>query len=404
MARYKDKPQKKKRKDDPRFDSPLKPEKVNKSARKPEKRFFWLIVISAGMFILILEAVILLTMKDGETAVLNENTDKSGTSGQSIVIVDGAVVSGMPSGESSRLEGSEGSGGLAGVSSGGTVSGDTSGRVPVSSESHSDGEASSLISQDSRPESGYSNFLRPPVASETTSFPSDTSSPSSTVSGVPEEKKISLSAESTELILTEEKSCSILLQMEPSGCAVRFSGDTDGFDLRQEGDTVIIIPHTGCKEKNQILLTARKSGYAPAELALSVTVRKPLDEGTIYSLTDKLYIAINNARMEAGVPPLSRLSELDSGAQKRATEAAERFSSIRPDGSEFYTAYTPGPNYNYAENLMKGCSTAEEAFAAWMASPGHRDNMLDENYTGLGLGVYRDERGNWFWAEHFYRP
>jgi uncharacterized protein YkwD len=55
-----------------------------------------------------------------------------------------------------------------------------------------------------------------------------------------------------------------------------------------------------------------------------------------------------------------------------------------------------------AENLARGYSTADRTVAAWMASPGHRANILDTKLTRIGVAaVYA--RGQWTVAADFTR-
>jgi uncharacterized protein YkwD len=56
-----------------------------------------------------------------------------------------------------------------------------------------------------------------------------------------------------------------------------------------------------------------------------------------------------------------------------------------------------------AENLARGNVGAERIVAAWMASPGHRANILDGRLTRIGVAaVYRNN--TWTVAADFSRP
>ncbi len=52
-----------------------------------------------------------------------------------------------------------------------------------------------------------------------------------------------------------------------------------------------------------------------------------------------------------------------------------------------------------AENLVRGAKTAREAFDAWLRSPGHRRNMLDNRFTRHGVGRVEDR-----WTHVLIRP
>lgn len=54
------------------------------------------------------------------------------------------------------------------------------------------------------------------------------------------------------------------------------------------------------------------------------------------------------------------------------------------------------------ENLARGYTTADATVAAWMASPGHRANVLDGSLTRIGVAaVYAN--GRWTVAANFTR-
>jgi len=52
-----------------------------------------------------------------------------------------------------------------------------------------------------------------------------------------------------------------------------------------------------------------------------------------------------------------------------------------------------------AENLVRSAKTAREAFDAWLGSPGHRRNMLDNRFTRHGVGRVKDR-----WTHVLIRP
>ena len=55
-----------------------------------------------------------------------------------------------------------------------------------------------------------------------------------------------------------------------------------------------------------------------------------------------------------------------------------------------------GVSYMYAgENLAQN-TTAEKAFRAWMNSEGHRKNILNPNFTELGVGIASMDGSNMY--------
>jgi len=67
------------------------------------------------------------------------------------------------------------------------------------------------------------------------------------------------------------------------------------------------------------------------------------------------------------------------------------FSHTGSDGSSpFDRILKEGYTYSYAgENIYAGSGSFDSPQAvieAWMASPGHKDNLLGANYTQIGIG------------------
>jgi uncharacterized protein YkwD len=50
------------------------------------------------------------------------------------------------------------------------------------------------------------------------------------------------------------------------------------------------------------------------------------------------------------------------------------------------------------ENIAAGQRTPQDVMAAWMDSPGHRANILNCDYTVIGVGLNQD---GWYWTQMF---
>jgi uncharacterized protein YkwD len=112
------------------------------------------------------------------------------------------------------------------------------------------------------------------------------------------------------------------------------------------------------------------------------------------AMMQRIVELINLRRREAGLAPLTPHQTLTDCAQKYSEVQAARgdISHTGPDGSN------PGQRLSrcgyrwrsYGENLAAGQSSAEEVVAAWMASPGHRRNILSTKVREIGIGhTYR---------------
>ena len=84
------------------------------------------------------------------------------------------------------------------------------------------------------------------------------------------------------------------------------------------------------------------------------------------------------------------------------------FSHTRPDGTSYKTAISEaGVVSNYTgENVACGHSSAQQVVKAWLNSPGHKDNILNSNFTKIGVGLEKNV-GNGYrgyaWAQLFVK-
>lgn len=99
---------------------------------------------------------------------------------------------------------------------------------------------------------------------------------------------------------------------------------------------------------------------------------------------------VNAERAKEGLAPLTLNPTATAAAQLRAEETVTLFSHTRPDGTTCFTALDQaGVAYRTAgENIAAGQSTPEWVMESWMNSPGHRANILNANFTQLGVGYY----------------
>lgn len=104
-----------------------------------------------------------------------------------------------------------------------------------------------------------------------------------------------------------------------------------------------------------------------------------------------LLLYTNEARQQAGLPPLQLNQELQQAAAGKAEDMFTKnyWAHVSPSGvTPWDFIRNAGYNYEYAgENLARGYTTAQSVVAAWMASPEHRANILSPHYTDVGFAV-----------------
>ena len=104
----------------------------------------------------------------------------------------------------------------------------------------------------------------------------------------------------------------------------------------------------------------------------------------------------NHERHQAGLPPLIRFPALDIAASAFARDMAARgfFDHTDPDGNgpqERVDAVESG--WAVGENIAIGYRSVRAACRGWLASPGHRKNILDPAYEVMGTGYARGRGG-----------
>lgn len=99
----------------------------------------------------------------------------------------------------------------------------------------------------------------------------------------------------------------------------------------------------------------------------------------------------NKARTENNAPKLAISDTLTKAAQLKADDMASRqyFSHTSPDGTTpWYWFQKAGYEFMYAgENLAVDFTESTDIENAWLASPKHRDNIVDSRFTEIGIAT-----------------
>ena len=114
---------------------------------------------------------------------------------------------------------------------------------------------------------------------------------------------------------------------------------------------------------------------------------------------------VNAERAKEGLSPLTLDTKVSAAAQVRAKECEQSFSHTRPNGSSFATALKE-QNISYrnaGENIAWGQRSPEAVMNAWMNSSGHRANIMNANFTTIGVGYYQNANGTNYWCQLFTR-
>ena len=126
-----------------------------------------------------------------------------------------------------------------------------------------------------------------------------------------------------------------------------------------------------------------------------------LDSG-VTSFEQEVIRLVNEIRAENGLKALTYDWELSRVARYKSQDMKDNkyFSHTSPVyGTPFQMIKNFGISYRSAgENNAKGYSTPQAVVNSWMNSSGHRANILNANYTHIGVGYVA---GGNYWTQMF---
>lgn len=114
--------------------------------------------------------------------------------------------------------------------------------------------------------------------------------------------------------------------------------------------------------------------------------------GTNSNIDQKRVIELTNIEREKkGLPPVVENEALSKAAKLKAANMFEEnyWAHFAPSGKTPWD-FILGVGYRFTfagENLAKNFYSSDEVVKAWMASPTHRDNVLNANYQDIGIAV-----------------
>lgn len=111
---------------------------------------------------------------------------------------------------------------------------------------------------------------------------------------------------------------------------------------------------------------------------------------------------VNAERTKNGLKPLVMVKDLYDAAETRSKEISKRFTHTRPDNTRYFTVYT-NLGTCQEENIAAGQPTAAAVVKAWLSMPTSRNNILNPNYTEMGVGYFEPIAANYscYWVQLF---
>jgi uncharacterized YkwD family protein len=156
------------------------------------------------------------------------------------------------------------------------------------------------------------------------------------------------------------------------------------------------------QEQQQAQPKAQEQQAQPQAQKQQQQAKPAAETGELSQYEQKVVELTNQERAKQGLPALEVDAELSKVAKEKSRDmqANNYFSQDSPTyGSPFDMMKQFGIEYSSAgENIAMGQPTPEEVVQAWMNSEGHRKNIMNSNYTHIGVGHV--ENGH-YWTQQF---
>ena len=126
--------------------------------------------------------------------------------------------------------------------------------------------------------------------------------------------------------------------------------------------------------------------------------------GAMSSDESKILQLVNAERAKSGAKSLSSSSDCTKLARMKSQDMVDNnyFSHQSPTyGSPFDMLKSNKVSYMYAGENIAMNQSAEAAFKAWMNSEGHKKNILNPNFTELGVGIAPKGNGSYIYTQLF---
>ncbi|MFJ8082170.1 CAP domain-containing protein [Streptomyces sp. NPDC096205] len=189
-----------------------------------------------------------------------------------------------------------------------------------------------------------------------------------------------------------------------------------GFAYVRVGEHLVSGPRTPqefldhCMSNAQARRTLQDSafthaGLGRADVFWTALWARPLGPGDLARTEAEVVALTNIERATAGLPPLAADPLLTRAAQAHSADMVARdfYAHTAPDGSRPWdrAAAAGAARRSIGENIACGQRSPAEVVTGWMNSPGHRANILQPDFTHIGIGFAGGGRAGTYWTQLF---
>ncbi len=189
-------------------------------------------------------------------------------------------------------------------------------------------------------------------------------------------------------------------------CAIPFSVNAQTVYTVQKGDSlwkIAVKYQQGLSE----IIAMNPQFSNPNLIYPGDKVYIPAESPTL-SAEEEVIRLVNVQRQKAGLSPVTNNWEVSRVARMKSQDMIDKnyFDHNSPTyGTPFQMLKSFGISYRAAgENIAMGQTSPQAVMNAWMNSSGHRANILNANYTQIGVGLAKSKNGTYYWTQLFLKP
>ncbi|MCK8826959.1 CAP domain-containing protein [Natroniella acetigena] len=178
-------------------------------------------------------------------------------------------------------------------------------------------------------------------------------------------------------------------------------------DLVHPGNRVYLPPDAEDTEDEAV--TEEEVLPPEEEVEEEPTEREPpVEDGNIAAYEAEVVELVNVERERKGLEPYQHNQQVSQVARRKSEDMRDNnyFSHQSPTyGSPFDMLEQYNVEFRAAgENIAKGQRSPAQVVRSWMDSPGHRRNILSQEFTDIGVGYAQNGDGETYWTQMFIRP
>lgn len=144
--------------------------------------------------------------------------------------------------------------------------------------------------------------------------------------------------------------------------------------------------------------------YILTALVKLIEVTASLGTSTLTDQISRILTLTNAERVKLGIQTLKINGVLSKLAESKSQEMAKKnyFSHQSPSyGSSFDVMRTHGISYIIAGENLAIDAHADNAHLAWMNSKTHKANILNPNFTEIGIGICAKGNNSYIYTQMF---